>query len=45
MRTTCWGKWVWEEEKWMKQEMRGHRPRVEIGMEYKNARVHMLMSL
>lgn len=23
----------------------GHRPRVEIGMEYKNARVHMLMSL
>lgn len=23
----------------------GHRSRVEIGMEYKNARVHMLMSL
>lgn len=37
---------MWEQEKWVKQEMGGwDRPRVEIGMEYKNARVHMLMSI
>lgn len=45
VRPTCWGKWVWEKEKWVKQETGGHRPRLETGMDYKNARVHMLMSL